>query len=297
MAPDRIRPVKAITKELTVQFAYMYRRQDFELSIDMMNRERIDPGPMLTRTVGFDEFPQVRFNIDIKSDAAVALLARFLDERKAHDRVLVGSFSPRRIRRFRRLTRGQVATAAHPLEVIAFRFFPSARIANLVAMERALQLPALVLLDEVGSGTDPVEGGALGAAVIDHFRRRGAIVIATTHDDALKSYAAISGSSAWRALAGASTMYPLTAPTSDEASTSSAPARAQMSSTTSPRLESAPRPLSQCPSRHEEPSLQTSALAGNTGCGRASQHHKNALSIIGLPVICETGLATLCASQ
>jgi DNA mismatch repair protein MutS2 len=66
----------------------------------------------------------------------------------------------------------------------------SARIANLVAMESALQLPALVLLDEVGSGTDPVEGGALGAAVIDHFRRRGALVIATTHDDALKSYAA-----------------------------------------------------------------------------------------------------------
>lgn len=66
----------------------------------------------------------------------------------------------------------------------------SAHIANLVAFERDLELPALVLLDEVGSGTDPVEGGALGAAVIDHFRRRGAIVIATTHDDALKSYGA-----------------------------------------------------------------------------------------------------------
>jgi len=66
----------------------------------------------------------------------------------------------------------------------------SARIANLVAMERALVAPALVLLDEVGGGTDPVEGGALGTAVIDHFRRRGATVVATTHDDALKSYAA-----------------------------------------------------------------------------------------------------------
>ncbi len=66
----------------------------------------------------------------------------------------------------------------------------SAHIANLVAMDRELELPALVLLDEVGSGTDPVEGGALGAAVIDHFRRRGAIVVATTHDDALKSYGA-----------------------------------------------------------------------------------------------------------
>jgi DNA mismatch repair protein MutS2 len=66
----------------------------------------------------------------------------------------------------------------------------SARVANLVEMDRALELPALILLDEVGSGTDPVEGGALGTALIDHFRRRGAIVIATTHDDALKSYAA-----------------------------------------------------------------------------------------------------------
>ena len=66
----------------------------------------------------------------------------------------------------------------------------SAHIANIVAMDRALELPALVLLDEVGGGTDPVEGGALGAAIIDHFRRRGALVVATTHDDTLKSYAA-----------------------------------------------------------------------------------------------------------
>jgi DNA mismatch repair protein MutS2 len=66
----------------------------------------------------------------------------------------------------------------------------SARIAHIVEMERAMVAPALVLLDEVGSGTDPVEGGALGTAVIDHFRRRGALVVATTHDDVLKSYAA-----------------------------------------------------------------------------------------------------------
>jgi DNA mismatch repair protein MutS2 len=56
-------------------------------------------------------------------------------------------------------------------------------------MDRNLTLPALVLLDEVGAGTDPVEGGALGIAVIDHFRKRGAHLIATTHYDALKSYA------------------------------------------------------------------------------------------------------------
>ena len=66
----------------------------------------------------------------------------------------------------------------------------SGHIANIVAMDRALTLPALVLLDEAGAGTDPVEGGALAMAMIDHFRSRGAMLVATTHYDALKSYAA-----------------------------------------------------------------------------------------------------------
>jgi DNA mismatch repair protein MutS2 len=65
----------------------------------------------------------------------------------------------------------------------------SARISNISAMDRDLEVPALVLLDEVGSGTDPIEGGALGVAIIDHFRQRGATVIATSHYDALKTYA------------------------------------------------------------------------------------------------------------
>jgi DNA mismatch repair protein MutS2 len=65
----------------------------------------------------------------------------------------------------------------------------SAHITNVVSMDRTLTLPSLILLDEVGAGTDPVEGGALGTAVIDHFRRRGAHLIATTHYDSLKSYA------------------------------------------------------------------------------------------------------------
>jgi DNA mismatch repair protein MutS2 len=65
----------------------------------------------------------------------------------------------------------------------------SAHIANIVAMEKALALPSLVLLDEAGAGTDPLEGGALAMGIIDHFRGRGATVIATTHYDALKSYA------------------------------------------------------------------------------------------------------------
>lgn len=65
----------------------------------------------------------------------------------------------------------------------------SGHITNIVAMDRALEPPALVLLDEAGGGTDPNEGGALAMAIIDHFRRRGAMVVATTHFDALKTYA------------------------------------------------------------------------------------------------------------
>jgi DNA mismatch repair protein MutS2 len=65
----------------------------------------------------------------------------------------------------------------------------SAHLTNLASMDRALATPALVLLDEVGSGTDPIEGGALGVAIVDHFKRRGATVIATSHYDVLKTYA------------------------------------------------------------------------------------------------------------
>src|SRR6185295_13127115 len=46
----------------------------------------------------------------------------------------------------------------------------SAHVTNIASMDRSLTTPALVLLDEVGSGTDPIEGGALGVSVVDHFR-------------------------------------------------------------------------------------------------------------------------------
>ncbi len=65
----------------------------------------------------------------------------------------------------------------------------SAHLATIVEMTRDLAAPSLVLLDEVGAGTDPTEGGALGVAIVDHFRQRGAIVVATTHHGLMKAYA------------------------------------------------------------------------------------------------------------
>jgi len=91
----------------------------------------------------FDEFPMARFNIDIKSAGAVPVLVEFLDQRDAWDRVLVGSFSPARIREFRRLTGGRVPTSAGPLDVALFRFLPSGRLADRLTGRRvaALQVP------------------------------------------------------------------------------------------------------------------------------------------------------------
>ena len=62
-------------------------------------------------------------------------------------------------------------------------------VTNIVSMDRMLALPALVLFDELGSGTDPAEGGALATAVADHFRSRGALVVCTSHSEAVKTYA------------------------------------------------------------------------------------------------------------
>jgi len=91
----------------------------------------------------FDEFPEARFNIDLKSDGAARALAEFIAEREVWDRVLVGSFSRRRLREFRRLTSGRVPTSASLTDVVLFRFLPSGRLADLLTGRRvtALQVP------------------------------------------------------------------------------------------------------------------------------------------------------------
>ena len=66
----------------------------------------------------------------------------------------------------------------------------SAHVRNIQAMARAADRDSLVLIDEIGSSTDPTEGAALAVAVLEHFRARGTMSIVTTHHSRLKAYAA-----------------------------------------------------------------------------------------------------------
>lgn len=66
----------------------------------------------------------------------------------------------------------------------------SAHISHIREMILDVTPDTLVLLDEIGSATDPEEGGALGVAVVDHFRASGAFTLASTHLVALKIYGA-----------------------------------------------------------------------------------------------------------
>ncbi|MFZ0707457.1 MAG: endonuclease MutS2 [Candidatus Korobacteraceae bacterium] len=66
----------------------------------------------------------------------------------------------------------------------------SAHVSNINRISQEATEHSLVLLDELGSATDPEEGAALAVAIADYFRRRGCLSIVSTHHTALKVYAA-----------------------------------------------------------------------------------------------------------
>ncbi len=65
----------------------------------------------------------------------------------------------------------------------------SGHLRSIVRIVEAAGPGSLVLLDELGAGTDPTEGSALAQALLDHFINAGALVVATTHYAELKTYA------------------------------------------------------------------------------------------------------------
>src|SRR4029079_10581089 len=65
----------------------------------------------------------------------------------------------------------------------------SGHLRSIIRIVEAAGPGTLVLLDELGAGTDPTEGSALAQALLDHFIRAGALIAATTHYAELKAYA------------------------------------------------------------------------------------------------------------
>src|SRR5579863_1377922 len=66
----------------------------------------------------------------------------------------------------------------------------SAHVTNIDFISHTATAQSLVLLDELGSATDPEEGAALAVAIADHFRRLGCIAVISTHHTSLKVYGA-----------------------------------------------------------------------------------------------------------
>ncbi len=110
-----------------------------ELPFAQVARARVggrESVPLLTELLA--EFPETRFNVDIKAYAAAVPLWETIRRHDAYDRVCVGSFSNRTLWRFRRLSEGRVATAAGQLGTAALRFAPT-------LISRWLHSPADVL--------------------------------------------------------------------------------------------------------------------------------------------------------
>ena len=109
----------------------------------------------------FDRYPEVCFNLDLKAQGCEWAVAEVIARMRATDRALVGSFNDRRVSRFRRITKGSVATAAGPSASIAM--YAASRVGRTINRRvDAYQLPR------------KIRGGGVDQKLVDAVHESGA---------------------------------------------------------------------------------------------------------------------------
>ncbi len=118
----------------------------------------------------FERYPGTCFNIDLKAPGSEWPVADVIALHKRTDSVLIGSFSDRRIARFRRITKGRVATSAGPSAAMAM--YAASRLGRTSRRPvDAYQLPYTI------------KGASVGPRLVDAVHRAGAQIHVWTVDD------------------------------------------------------------------------------------------------------------------
>jgi glycerophosphoryl diester phosphodiesterase len=135
------------------------------LTAESLDLQRLDQREPFARLVAlFETFPDVRLNIDLKSDDVIEATCALIGRQGVGSRTLLASFSHRRLRRARALL-PEVATSASGLEVVVIKLMPTLLLRRLRLAPVCLQVPARRGPIEVVTGGFVRKAHALGLQV------------------------------------------------------------------------------------------------------------------------------------